>query len=203
MPDRYIQEIEEFERRDRETPPPSGAVLFLGSSTIRLWSSLEEDFPSVAVINRGFGGSEIEDCIRYGPRIVVPCKPRLIVFYAGDNDLAGGKTPEKVFTDYKRLVVLLHRHLPKIRIVFISIKPSPSRMHLMADIRKANFLIREFSLNDERLAYVDIFSQMLARDGVLRKELFLEDGLHMNRAGYALWTRAVRPFVFRDELSGG
>jgi len=192
---KWEEDILAFEQSDRTNPPPKGAVLFVGSSTIGLWRSLEQDFPSVSVMNRGFGGSEIEDVIRYVDRIVIPYRPRLIVFYAGDNDLASGKTPEKVLAHYRDFVSRTHARLPKVRIAFISIKPSPSRRHLIASIQKANTLVKDYCAQDDRLAYIDVFSQMIEPDGTPRKELFVEDDLHMNAKGYALWTTVVGPFL--------
>jgi lysophospholipase L1-like esterase len=190
MAEPFRQEIETFERQDRRALPPANATLFLGSSTIRLWPSLARDFPGIPVINRGFGGSQIEDSIRYAGRIVVPVKPAAIVFYAGDNDLAAGKSPEQVFADYQRLVTLLHRSLPETRILFLAIKPSPCRAHLFDAIRQANALIRDWIRPAPRLEYVDVFTPMLGRPG-----LFGRDGLHMNTKGYALWTRILSPFL--------
>ena len=162
-------------------------MLFYGSSTIRLWPALAQDFPGIPVSNRGFGGAQIADAIRYAPRIVLPLQPETVVFYAGDNDLAAGKTPEQVFADFRQLVADFHNALPALRILNISIKPSPCRAHLLADIRAANALIREWSRTDSRLDYVEVFSLMLDADGAPRAELFAADNLHLNATGYALW----------------
>lgn len=189
----FLSEIEEFERRDREQPPPRGAVLFLGSSSIRLWHTLEADFPAVRLLNRGFGGSKIEDSIRYVRRIVLPYAPRQVVFYAGDNDLAGGKTPGEVLADYRELVRLVHAALPDCRIAFVSIKPSPRRARLLGAFRETNVRIRAFSETDPRLDYIDVFTPMLAADGAMRPELYIEDGLHMTAAGYEVWRHAIAP----------
>ena len=191
----YLPEIEEFERQDRMVLPPAGAVLFLGSSTIRQWHTLAQDFPSVAVINRGFGGSQIQDSIFFADRIVIPHRPRLIVFYAGDNDLASGMTPAQVFADFKRLIERVRQDLPETVVVFVSIKPSPARLHLLDGIRAANLSIRNWIRQDRRLGYADVFEPMLAPDGSVRGELFVEDGLHLNQQGYAVWKRAVAPFL--------
>ena len=191
----FQEEIDEFERQDRENLPAMGDVLFLGSSTIRLWPSIAATFPHVTVINRGFGGSHIGHSIIYANRIIIPYRPGLIMFYAGDNDLAAGKMPEQVFTDYRHLTETVFTPLPQTRMVFISIKPSPFRTDLLPDIRKANSLIRDFSRLDDRLEYADIFHPMLAADGTPRSELFGEDALHMNAAGYEIWNRTLRAYV--------
>jgi lysophospholipase L1-like esterase len=188
-------EIRKFEEADRVQPPPRGAVLFVGSSSVRLWQSLAEDFPGVKVINRGFGGSHIADSTLYADRIVVPYKPRMVVLYAGDNDLAEGKTPRQVLEDYKAFVARVRRDLPKAKIAFISIKPSPARAALLPQVRKANGMIKDYAARDRRLAYIDVFTPMLGADGGPRPELFGPDMLHMNREGYRLWVSVVAPYL--------
>ncbi|MDQ6653325.1 MAG: SGNH/GDSL hydrolase family protein [Acidobacteriota bacterium] len=188
-------EIKTFEEADQKKPPPKGAVLFIGSSSIRLWKSLAEDFPAVRIINRGFGGSHIEDSIDFADRIVFRYRPRLIVLYAGDNDIESGKSPAVVLEDFKKFVALVHQKLPRTRIAFISIKPSPARWHLAGKVREANRLIKDFTETDRRLRYIDVFTPMLGKDGNPRGELFVEDRLHMNEAGYALWRSIVAPYV--------
>ncbi|HEX6622180.1 MAG TPA: GDSL-type esterase/lipase family protein, partial [Pyrinomonadaceae bacterium] len=135
---RFEPEIKRFEEADKQQPPAEGAVLFIGSSSIRLWKSLAEDFPSVKVVNRGFGGSHIEDSVDFADRIIFRHKPRLIVMYAGDNDIESGKSPAVVLADFEKFVAAVHRKLPRTRIAFISIKPSPARWHLVDKAREAN-----------------------------------------------------------------
>lgn len=170
-------------------------MLFVGSSSIRLWSALEADFPSVDVLQRGFGGSELSDVVHYAPRIVLPYQPRLIVLYAGDNDLAAGKSPAAVFRDYQAFVALVRRALPETRIAFIAIKPSGARWALVEQMRAANALVRRYAATDPRLLYVDVFTPMLGPDGMPREELFVADRLHMNARGYALWCDLLVPIV--------
>jgi lysophospholipase L1-like esterase len=188
-------DIQRFEQADRERPPTPGGVLFVGSSSIRMWDTLQEDFAGVPVLNRGFGGSELGDVVRYADRIVLPYRPRLVMVYAGENDLTAGKTPEQVLADYQALVQRIHRALPQARVGFISIKPSPSRWHLEAQMRQANAMVRNYVQRDPRLFYVDVFTAMLDAQGRPREELFLEDRLHMNRQGYAIWRAAVLPHL--------
>ncbi len=192
---RFEEAIAEFEASDRRNPPPERAVLLVGSSSIALWATLQQDFPSVPTIRRGFGGSEIEDVLHYVDRIVIPYRPRIVVLYVGDNDLASGKTPDRVFSDLSQLVTVLHRELPNTRIAFISIKPSLARWHLIASIRAVNELVKARAAKDRRLAYIDVFTPMLGPDGSPRRELFVEDGLHLSPEGYALWRRIVAPFL--------
>jgi len=191
----WEEDIRRFEKADSLRPPHRGAILFVGSSSIRMWETLQEDFPGLQVINRGFGGSELSDAVHFADRIILPYKPRIIIVYAGDNDLANGKAPEQILADYRRLVDLVHESLPKTRIGYISIKPSLARWNLVSKIRKANALIRDYSAHDSLLSFIDIFTPMLGKDGTPRKELFAPDGLHLNATGYVLWTNAVRPFL--------
>src|SRR6267378_4228626 len=142
---KWEPEIKKFEEADRQNLPPKGAVLFIGSSSIQLWKSLADDFPGTKVINRGFGGSELADSTFYVDRIVIPYRPKIVVLYAGDNDLANGKTPQHVFEDYKAFVERVHRKLPDTRIAFISIKPSPSRASLLQSMKDANGLIKAYA----------------------------------------------------------
>ena len=192
---KWETEIKKFEASDRQNPPPKDAVLFIGSSSIRLWQSLTEDFPGIKVINRGFGGSEIADSTFYVDRIVIPQQPKIVVLYAGDNDLASGKTPQQVFEDYKTFVGRIHQNLPRTKIAFISIKPSPARASLLQSMKDANSLIKAYATHDKRLIYVDVFTPMLGKDGGPRPELFGPDRLHMNSAGYGLWKLVVAPYI--------
>lgn len=195
-PDRFEAEITKFDEMDRVMPPPAGAVVFTGSSSIRLWTSMTEDFPGVTTLNRGFGGSVIEDAIRYVDRVVLRYNPSQVVFYSGDNDLNGGKSPADVLADYKRFVAVVHARQPAARIVIISIKPSPARWALADKMRETNRLVEEMAAADaRRLAFVDVFTPMLGPDGKPRPELYVEDGLHMTRAGYAIWRAALAPVL--------
>jgi lysophospholipase L1-like esterase len=197
-PKRWETAIAKFEEQDKESPPPRGEVLFVGSSSIRMWK-LNESFPQEKYINRGFGGSQIADSTFYADRIVAPYEPRVVVLYAGDNDLASGKSSEQVAADYQAFVAKVHAKLPQTRIVFISIKPSISRWKLIDKVREANKLIAEFSKQNARLAIVDVEKSMLGDDGMPRPELFLQDGLHMTTAGYAIWTSLVAPHLAVDK----
>ena len=191
----WEEAIQAFERMDETDPPPQGAVLFAGSSSIRLWPALAEDFPDARVINRGFGGSQMSDLIHFAHRIVTPYAPRLVFVYEGDNDVAAGKTAEQVFADYRRFASLVRNQLPDTRIAFISIKPSLARRALMDEMRKANERIEAYARTRDYLDYIDVFTPMLGEDGEPSPDIFLEDGLHMNEAGYAIWAKAIRPYL--------
>jgi lysophospholipase L1-like esterase len=193
-PPDWEKTIQAFEEHVRLQPPQPGSVLFLGSSTIRLWNTAKA-FPELNTINRGFGGSQIADSVKFADRIVVPCKPRLVVFYAGDNDIAGGKSPERVLSDFKALVEKIQAALPETRIAFISIKPSPSRWKFIEAQRKANSLVEEFARTKPRLSYIDVVEPMLNEEGQPRPELFQKDMLHLNDEGYRVWQGLVQPLI--------
>lgn len=194
-PAQWESEIAAFERADRAQAPPHGAVLFLGSSSIRLWETLASDFPELTTIRRGFGGSQLADAIHYADRIVLPYEPATIVLYAGDNDLWAGATPRQVVEDYERFVAVVHERLPRTRILFLAIKPSTARWSIADRIRTTNALIRERASRDARLGYVDVFTPMLGADGLPRSDLLIEDGLHLSPAGYELWRATLAPFL--------
>ncbi|HEX3631561.1 MAG TPA: SGNH/GDSL hydrolase family protein [Casimicrobiaceae bacterium] len=180
---------------DKEAPPPGG-VLFVGSSSIRLWDGLEKDFAALpVVIKRGFGGSKLSDCVHYLDRLVIRYRPRLVLVYAGDNDLAEGKTASDVLHQFEAFVQGVRSALPETRIAFISIKPSPARASLLPEIRRANTLVEQFAATQSGVAYVDVYSPMLAADGTPRRELFKPDALHLNDSGYALWTSVISRYV--------
>ncbi len=192
--DRWEASIARFEAMDAKQPPPKEGILFIGSSSIVGWD-LGKSFPAAPVINRGFGGSHLADSVRYAERIVLPYRPRVIVLYAGDNDLAAGKSPEQVWEDYKAFVKKVHDALPNTKIIYIGVKPSIARWRLIENIRKANRLIAETAATDPRLVFVDIEQRMLGPDGKPRPELFKPDGLHLNEEGYKLWSDLLRPHL--------
>jgi lysophospholipase L1-like esterase len=187
--------IEDFEEADRASPPEPGAVLFTGSSSIRLWGSLEEDMAPLRVLNRGFGGSHVDHVSHYAARIVHPYAPSAVVLYAGDNDLAEGtgKTAESVFADFQRFVARVREKVPDAPIYFVSIKPSVLRFERWPVMRDANARIRAFAEATEGVEYVDVATPMLRDSGEPRPELFAIDGLHLSEEGYALWTSVVKP----------
>ncbi|MDI9239591.1 SGNH/GDSL hydrolase family protein [Lysobacter sp. LF1] len=191
----FEPDIAAFERVDSGVRRMPGSVVFVGSSSIRLWDSLGEDFPGVAVINRGFGGSRVRDSTYYADRIVTPYQPRAIVFYAGDNDLQEGRTPRQVRDDFVAFVERVRGTLPQVPIAFIAIKPSPSRVALLPQVREANALVRAYAAEEDGIDFLDVYLPMLDGEGQPRDELFLDDQLHMNRSGYAIWAGVVRPWL--------
>ena len=192
--DRWAKEMADFEQQDAKVAPAAGGIVFVGSSSIRLWD-LAKSFPGMPVINRGFGGSQIIDSVNHVDLLVIKHKPRAVVFYAGDNDLASGKNPQTVLTDFQAFVAPIHAALPQARIVFIGIKPSIQRWSLIATIREANGAVRRYCERDDRLGFVDVDGPMLGWDEKPRKDLLISDGLHLSAKGYELWTMLVRPFI--------
>jgi lysophospholipase L1-like esterase len=185
-----------FAAADRRSPPPEGGVLFVGSSSIRLWNDLESQFDArPVVLKRGFGGSKLSDCVQNLGRLVIRYRPRMVLVYAGDNDLASGSTPEEVLQRFTAFVNGVHRELPQTRIDYISIKPSPARRALLPRIRATNTLIRAYVERQPGLGYIDVFTPMLDPDGQPRAELFRADALHLNATGYALWQAVIAPYV--------
>ena len=173
---------------------PKHGIVFVGSSSIRMWD-IKKSFPDRVAINRGFGGSIIADSIHYLDTLVLKHEPRIVVLYAGDNDIAIGMTPEDVVEDYKTFVAKVHKQLPETKIAFIAIKPSMARWKLLEPLRKANAAIKQIAEENERLSFVDIDSPMIGEDGKPKPELFIKDGLHLSEKGYKLWSDLVRPHL--------
>ncbi|HXT05274.1 MAG TPA: SGNH/GDSL hydrolase family protein [Casimicrobiaceae bacterium] len=185
-----------FAADDVAHPHPAGGVLFVGSSSIRLWSNLEDQFKDLpVVIKRGFGGSQLSDCVKNLSRLVLRYRPHTVLVYAGDNDLAAGTAPQEVLHRFTAFVDGVHRELPQTRIVYISIKPSPSRIRLLSKIRETNTLIEDYADDADEVDYIDVFTPMLDASGQPRAELFRDDALHLNAQGYALWKRIIGPHV--------
>ena len=186
--------IASFEASDRASPPPTGEIVFVGSSSVRLWD-VQRYFPDLKIINRGFGGSQLSDAVRYAERIVTPYKPRIVVVYAGDNDIYAGATSEQVTISFEQFVRLVRARVPDVRIVFIGIKPSLQRWDVIERMRMANEMIRAYAEHDDNVAFVDVDQAMLGWDEKPRPELFVADGLHMTPAGYELWSALLRPLL--------
>jgi hypothetical protein len=196
----FESDIQAFEEEDRIRPLAPGTVLFTGSSSIRLWSTLEQDMAPLAVRNRGFGGSQMSHVVHFAERIVGGGGPAAVVVYAGDNDLdvRTGKTAEVVRDDFQELVRVVNRLHPETRIYYLTIKPSRLRWDRWPEMERANQMIQAFAESDPRLAVIDIGPAILGPDGTPRDDVFLFDGLHLNATGYEGWTAIVRPVLLRD-----
>jgi lysophospholipase L1-like esterase len=187
---RYETAMAEFAAADAAKPPPACSFLFVGSSSIRFWRTLQEDFPDRAVINRGFGGSTVAEVNWYFDRAVKPYRPQAIVFYAGENDLNAGKSPAQVYADFELFMRLKERALGSTPVWYISAKPSKLRLAQLPAQSDLNGRIRSLAAERDDLAYIDVVSAMLKADGT-PKDIFVEDDLHMTPEGYAIWTPIV------------
>lgn len=192
---RWEKEIAAYEAADRKNPPPKGGIVFVGSSTIRLWKTLAEDFPDFKVINRGFGGSEIVDSTHFADRLIFPNEPRQIFLRAGGNDLHAGRLPKEVAADFAAFVRVVHARLPKAEILFIGLSPAPARWGEADKTRELNRLVRRMALEMPRVGYVDADGISLGPDGQARPDLFVKDRLHFSQPGYRLLANRVRPFL--------
>jgi lysophospholipase L1-like esterase len=195
-PERFAPEIAAFAAADQAQPPKPCGFLFVGSSSIRFWRSLAEDMAPYPVTNRGFGGSTVADVDFYFDKVVAPYRPRAIVFYAGENDLAAGKAPSEVAADFARFMDLKSKALGAAPVYFITAKPSKLRFDQMGAQRDLNDLVRQMAAKRRDLTVVDVVGPML-QDG-RPKDIYVADGLHMTPAGYAIWTAIVKPVVARE-----
>ncbi len=192
---RWTKEVADYEAADRQNPPAKGGILFIGSSTIRLWMTLAADFPDHKVINRGFGGTEIVDCTHFADLLIFPHQPKQIFLRAGGNDIHGGRLPREVAADFVEFVRVVHSRLPEAEILFIGLSPAPARWGEADKNRELNRLIREMALDMPRVGFVDAYDISLTSDGHARPELFIKDRLHFAPEGYKLLAERVRPFL--------
>jgi lysophospholipase L1-like esterase len=199
-PKAWESTIQKFEAHDRLQPPPTDVIVFTGSSSITFWSTLAHDMAPLPVINRGFGGSRLNDVVYYAPRIVVAYKPRAVVLFAGTNDIAGSKpkTAQEVFDGYRAFVDVVHATLPATPIYYIAITPTPSRWKLWPIVEQANRLIADHTQTDPRLYFIDMTDVILGADDKPDRSLFRLDRLHPSHKGYAVWTAKIKPILLAD-----
>lgn len=196
-PARWEKDIAAFEAADRRSPPPSGGIVFTGSSSIRLWESLAQDFGGRPVINRGFGGSMLPDVTAHLPRIVTRHRPRQVVIYCGGNDINAGRSAVQVVSDAQVLSGAILDALPEARVAFISIAPNPARWSQVKAVKAANRAIAAWMASNPRLTFIDVYPHMLGPDGRPTPDIFVDDRLHMNAKGYAIWREVVGPHLVR------
>jgi lysophospholipase L1-like esterase len=193
-PAQWTDELRAFAQQDSLTAPPARPILFYGSSSIRKWETLAADFPARPVLNRGFGGSRFPDALYFFDRLVVAYNPRQVVLYEGDNDIGSGATPQEVYQSFLAFEKLMQQKLPKVPLVFLAIKPSPSRWELYPKVQEANRLIREYIVaHPKRLRYLDTATPLLGPNGRPRPQFYVSDSLHMTPTGYEVWKRVVKP----------
>ncbi len=194
-PNRWEPAIQRFEAADKAHPPAKGSIVFIGASSIARWETLAESFPGLPVVNRGFGGSEMADSVKYATRVVVPHAPRTVVLYAGENDLNRGVSPEVIAADFARFYDVIRTGTPTTRIVVIGLKPSLLRWKLRDGMHRTNQLIRSHCQANPGCVYVDPWPLMIGKDGTPKPEMFVADGLHMTAEGYKAWTQMLRPHL--------
>jgi lysophospholipase L1-like esterase len=197
---RWEKEISALEQKDRTNPPAEGGVVFVGSSTIKRWKSLSDDFPGHNVINHGFGGSQIIDAAHFADRIIIPHQPKMVFLRSGGNDIHAGKTPQQVFGDYKEFVAKVRAKLPDTTIVFIGLSPAPVRWEEREANKQLNALVEEYTRQTPGLKYIEAYAMTVAADGQPRRDLFVADQLHFNAEGYKLLAERVRP-VLQEKAS--
>jgi len=199
-PDFFADDIAKFEAADRDHPPPERPVVFVGSSSIRFWDTLQSDMAPLPVINRGFGGAQLSHVVYFADRVVIRYRPRAVVLYAGDNDLdeRTGKSAADVVRDFRTFVSRVQAAVPDVHIYYVSIKPSRPRWAQWPEQQKANAQISALCMGDPGLGYIDIATPMLAAGGRPPRDLFRFDGLHLSAKGYALWTGIIKPRLQRD-----
>lgn len=197
----FWNEIQHFKQEDRLNPPPQHAILFIGSSSFRKWTDVQQYFPRHTIINRGFGGSTLPDVIRYADDIIFPYHPKQIVIYCGDNDAASSSdiTSDSILNRFETLYHLIRSRLPETEITFVSIKPSPSREQFFPVMQLANWKIRQFLKKEPHTSFVDVWHLMLDDHGQPVKSLFGPDMLHMNKTGYEIWAKAIRPDLIKEK----
>jgi lysophospholipase L1-like esterase len=195
----FFSDIQSFKRQDSINPPPQHAILFVGSSSFTKWKDVQDYFPKSKIINRGFGGSSLPDVIRYASDIIFPYNPKQVVIYCGDNDFVFSDTvtAEVVFSRVKQLFQVIRNKLPGANIVYVSIKPSPSRMRFMLREEITNKAVKEFLAAQMNTAFVDVYHLMLTETGRPTPSIFLSDSLHMNAKGYAIWQKAIEPVLIK------
>lgn len=193
----FADEIAAFKKQDSVSFPPKHAILFVGSSSFRKWTDVQDYFRGYPIINRGFGGSTLPDVIRYEKDIIFPYLPKQIVIYCGENDVAASDTitGDMVFERFKKLFADIRAKFPAIPVIFISLKPSPSRWSMRDRMIAANKLIKDYAEQKKNILFVSVWNSMLDKNGEPVKDIFHGDNLHMNAKGYAIWKKLIEPHL--------
>lgn len=189
-------DIAALEAQDKTSPPPANGIVFVGSSSIRLWTGLKEAFPGKPIVQRGFGGSTLGDVIKYMPRLILPFSPKQVVLYAGDNDIGqNNKTARDVYSQFLTFFMLMRKQLPNATITYVAVKPSPARKQFMPVTVEANNMIKQYLAGQKNTSFADVYTPMLGTNGQPRPELFVADSLHMTPQGYAVWKSVIGPLL--------
>ena len=190
----WEREIGAFESKDRTNPPPKDCIVFVGSSSVRLWKSLAADFPGFPVVNRGFGGSQLADSVNMAERIIIPYHPCQVVIYAGGNDINAGKSPDIVYGDFVALARKLRAAMPHVDIAYIASAPNPARWAQVEKVKRLNTLVAAYCRHHD-IEFINVFPLMLGPDGLPKPDIYVSDRLHMNAKGYEIWKEAVGPYL--------
>jgi len=195
----FWNDIQAFKKQDSISSPPKDAILFVGSSSFTKWRDVQDYFLGYTIINRGFGGSSLPDMIRFENDVIFKYEPKQIVIYCGENDLAASNTvtAQIVFERFKQLFSDIRSKFPKISLIYISMKPSPSRWHLKDKMIEGNELIRKYLKKKKKTVFISVWNDMLGPDGKPMKDIFVEDKLHMNAKGYAIWQKEIEPHLLK------
>jgi lysophospholipase L1-like esterase len=195
----FYNDIQAFKKKDEAQFPAKHAILFVGSSSFTKWTDVQDYFPGYPIVNRGFGGSSLPDVIRYADDIIFPYQPKQIVIYCGENDLAASDTvtAATVVQRFKTLFGMIRAKLGETPVLFVSLKPSPSRSRLFPKMKEANAQIKSFLSKNKKTAFADVYSKMLDKDGAPMQDNFLSDNLHMNAKGYAIWQKVLAPYLLK------
>jgi lysophospholipase L1-like esterase len=199
LPPPFYEDIQAFKKQDSINPPSENAILFVGSSSFTKWTDVQHYFPKHTIINRGFGGSTLQDVVRYASDVITPYHAKQIVIYCGENDVAysDATTPEMVLDRFKQLFKIIRDDNPAVPVAFISLKPSPSRKHLWVKMKKANQLIKKYLAVNKKTTFINVWPLMFNKDGSIMKDIFVEDDLHMNVKGYHIWQKAILPYLVK------
>lgn len=195
----FANEIAQFKKQDSISFPPKNAILFAGSSSFTKWTDVQKYFPSYPIINRGFGGSSLLDVIRYSEDVIFRYQPKQIVIYCGENDIAAVDTitGKIVFERFKQLFTIIRNRFPKIKLVYISMKPSPARWQMKDRMISGNRLIKKYLNKQEHTKFISVWKKMLGADGKPMPDIFVADNLHMNAKGYAIWQKLIEPYLLK------
>jgi lysophospholipase L1-like esterase len=195
----FWNDILSFKQKDSTQFPAKNAILFIGSSSFTKWTDVQDYFPGYNIINRGFGGSTLKDVIRYSYDVLLPYQPKQVIIYCGENDLASSANVQAtdVVQRFKTLYGMIRQNLPHVVIDYVSMKPSPSRKHLFPKMKEANKQIKAFLQKDKKAGFINVYDAMLDATGNPKKEIFLEDQLHMNASGYAIWKKILLPYLMK------
>ncbi len=199
QPPPFYDDIQAFKEQDKDSMPPKDAILFVGSSSFTMWKDVQDYFPKHTILNRGFGGSTLQDVIRYANAVITPYHAKQVVIYCGENDVAYSDetTAQMVLDRFKSLFKIIRDDNPAVPVAFVSLKPSPSRQHLWPVMKEANRLIKKYLAGKRKTAFIDVWPKMFNKDGTIMKDIFIEDNLHMNAKGYRIWQKAILPHLVK------